>query len=311
METRASAMETRASASGSRADSSEATQRQVVYVQERERTIKKFHGDEGAECLRAFVEDIKACWSSRSAMSREAKVDQLMSHLGQRARAELRLCTPEEKKDPDALIEILKAQFGETRSLSELLREFAEIRQRPREDILDFSHRLWSSWEAVRRCQERENRQQVDDITLRDHLVDAVEDVGLRRYLSSETERAPTLTFRALRDKARKWDRAEPTVRASAAATMAAAPEGHHQAILDKIDQLMEQMKADRAATTKMEELVTALRNQSVAADRPTAPVRQNRPPVKCYTCGEVGHIARFCSQARANNQGNARGSPQ
>ena len=44
--------------------------------------LKKFHGDEGAECQRAFVKDIKACWSSRSAMSPEAKVDQLMTHLG-------------------------------------------------------------------------------------------------------------------------------------------------------------------------------------------------------------------------------------
>ena len=74
-------------------------------------------------------------------MSPEAKVDQLMSHLGQRARAELRLCTAVERKDPDDLIEILKSQFGETRSLSELYREFAEIRQRPREDILDSSRR--------------------------------------------------------------------------------------------------------------------------------------------------------------------------
>ena len=286
---------------------SETTTPQVIYVPlERGREIRHFYGDEGPASLQTFIEDLQACWSSRPTLTKEAKVDQLMSYLGPRARAELKLCPKEKRQDPDEIFSVLREQFGETRSLSELLRQYAETSQLASETIVDFSHRLWSAWEAVRRCQKRENRQQLDDKTLRDHLVDAVYDVGLKRYLISEVERAPDSTFKDMRDKAKRWDRVDVPRTSTATAAAAVVPGAAEAGLTSKIDELIRQMTIDREA------LIAELKASREQSQTSKPPRRDPSQPVICYACRKQGHIARFCPQQQSSlrNQGNESAQP-
>ncbi|XP_059158532.1 uncharacterized protein LOC131942651 [Physella acuta] len=267
----------------------------VIIVPQREVTIRRFHGDGHADEVERFIRDVSRAWKVRKDLSDEERRDFLWSHLGESVLAELK-CHPKVVRDnPEETFKVLRAIYGEQRSVSQLTGAFQQIHQHRAESVRAYSHRLHEAFESLTARQEALKVSLTDEQILRDHFVENLQDPILRRYLGEELYKSPGTTFLELRNAAIRWcgDEQPTTFEArSSAVTSSQATtelEGLVLTLTKQVSDLATQLQEMQRAQAKL---------STQPREPPRAPAkrfRNFRRSLNCYICNSPAHITRDC----------------
>lgn len=256
----------------------------IVVMAPRELHIAKFYGDGGAKDTDRFLEDVMAAWSSQRCGTNRERRAILWAHLGEEVRRELNCLLDGETEDPDRLLDSIRANYGEKRSVSKLLGVFQATRQRRSEGVKAFSHRLREAFDDLKTRQRETGATVVGPRILRDHFVESLTDHILRRQLRQVVAAEPGLSFLELREMAVRWedDPVDDYQEERAAARQVQAAESN------------DTLKAIAALTEQVAKLTTMMAEAPRLKPRSPAP----RGPLICYRCQKEGHMARQCPGA-------------
>ncbi|XP_062621195.1 uncharacterized protein LOC134282818 [Saccostrea cucullata] len=238
------------------------------------RKVEKFSGKKGqGVSVYEFTEEMTRILKARPT-PQEEQVDFVLSHLEGPAKEEMRFRPTEEKKSPEAVLEILKEVFGERATVSELLSEFYNSKQSRSQSLQDFSVELMGKLERIRRVDK--SRVKERDSMLRDQLAENVHEPWLRRELKRIVRTNETMTFHDLREEAivLAQDQEEPKKKTEA--TLYAEKASNHD--------------------DDVKELIKTLRNEMSDLRKELSDIKGARSKtVQCYHCKEKGHIKRNC----------------
>ncbi|XP_061165266.1 zinc finger CCHC domain-containing protein 12-like [Saccostrea echinata] len=238
------------------------------------RKVEKFSGKKGqGVSVYEFTEEMTRILKARPT-PQEEQVDFVLSHLEGPAREEMRFRPTEEKKSPEAVLEILKEVFGERATVSELLSEFYSTKQSRSQSLQDFSVELMGKLERILRVDK--SRVKERDSMLRDQLAENVHEPWLRRELKRIVRTNEMMTFHDLREEAivLAQDQEEPKKKTEA--TLYAEKANNHD--------------------DDVKELIKTLRNEMSDLRKELSDIKGARSKtVQCYHCKEKGHIKRNC----------------
>lgn len=253
----------------------------VIVVPRAEWNIRRFHGDGPAMEVEEFLQAIERAWRAQHIDQPEERCEFLISHLGEEVKTEL-ACHPQTTRtSPEALARVLRATYGERRSVSQLTGELYRVSQHPGEPIRSYSHRMQRAFQAVVDRQKALSATPVDEIVLRDRFVENLHDRVLRRHLLEKLNDMPENSFLTLRDTAIRW-----------------AEDDHHSPQPTTTKLVCQE--------TKVEGQLAALSRQVEELSAQLLRLQAARPSKSgCHLCGSLNHLARDCRQKgnpRANS---------
>ncbi|XP_076472042.1 uncharacterized protein LOC143301548 [Babylonia areolata] len=168
-------------------------------------TLPVFTGEPGKMSAEDFIVEVKRVLAAYP-MGDEMAAYFVYSHLQGTARRELMLRDLEETNTPEKVINILLGVFGDGRRVTTLLSTFFSREQLPEESTLDYSHALCSMGRIIR----TKSTGALTAEMLRDHLIDGLWNLLLKRELRQVVRREPHTTFIQARDEAlRLWQEME------------------------------------------------------------------------------------------------------
>lgn len=269
----------------------------IIVVPQREVSIRRFHGDGHADEVERFIRDVSRAWKVRKDKSNEERQDFLWTHLGESVIAELKCHPKVVRDDPEETFKVLRAIYGEQRSVSQLTGAFQQIHQQRAESVRAYSHRLHEAFESLTARQAALKVSLTDDQILRDHFVENLQDPILRRYLGEELYKSPSITFLELRDAAIRWGGNEQQMAYEARSSAITSETSQPRMELEGL--VLTLTKQVNDLTTKLQEI------QQAQAKLPAQPREPLQAPAKrfqnfrrsryCYTCDSPDHIARDC----------------
>ncbi|XP_076450748.1 uncharacterized protein LOC143286824 [Babylonia areolata] len=164
-------------------------------------TLPVFTGKPGEMSAEDFIVEAKRVLAAYP-MGDEMAARFVYSHLQGTARRELMLRDLEETNTPEKVINILLGVFGDGRRVTTLLSTFFSRKQLPEESTLDYSHALCSMGRIIR----TKSTGALTTEMLRDHFIDGLRNLLLKRELRRVVTREPHTTFIQARDEAlRLW----------------------------------------------------------------------------------------------------------
>ena len=277
----------------------------------REKKLKVFRG-EGAdrEEVEEFIEGVKLHIEGRN-WTPEEEGRFVLSHLEGEARREVRTCGVQWRTAGD-LFRILRAAFGEDRTIPALFSAFAERRQGVREGIRTYFNDVYDRFQKVVKKQEEMGRTKTSEEVLVDYLLDGLRDrnlaVELKRQLSGRN-----LLFSQLREIAIDWETMQqPSRRTAKSACEVGAvqveEEGKRVAELEKeVRKLKLQLEGKSLANTSSsgpahstQQASTGPRNVRTGPGSRFQFAADGKPI--CARCGKAGHVQRFCPKPRQLN---------
>ena len=217
--------------------------KQIVVVQ-RERDIPRFSED-GPTDFAEFDRQIRLACLERPGITEEEKVDLVWSNLSPFVQDEVLCHPPQTRKTADGVLGIVRTQFGDKRTLNQLIYEFHSVVQHPVEGVREFSHRLNKAYLALVRKQEEEEVPQTEERILRDVFVSQLNDSFLRGLLRERVHRDPGRSFLQIRDEAIRWTEDSPSETVSVQAVSSESPLLNMvESLTQKVTVLMEEVKA-------------------------------------------------------------------
>lgn len=236
----------------------------------------------------------------------------VLDHIGGVAKRELRsraLNKPSIKTND--IFSALRETFGIKLAEEELLESFYSRKQYAGESLLELSHSLCYMYDRMKMSCER-------DIILRNRFIGAVTDDNLKRELQ-RLNREQTLTFIELRARGIAYSNTQPDkynasrgisrVDISHDEKQVLASEKERKLLFDRID--VQDKRIDKL-TGLVEKLLDPSSSMDVNFYRQHNHSRSTRVPQhradrrlgeNCWECGELGHIARYCSKTRQGNE--------
>ncbi|CAC5426611.1 unnamed protein product [Mytilus coruscus] len=170
----------------------------VVFTP-RERKLTKFSGQKDCEqTVEEFIDEVELLLRTRPTSSEE-KVDFILSHLEGPAREELRYRSASEKKTPATVLGILREVFGEKSTISELLSDFYQCRQKEGQSLQEYSHDLMNKLSKV--CKRDPKAVQDRDKAIRSQFAENVREPWLKRDLKKRLRDHPDLAFNDIREE--------------------------------------------------------------------------------------------------------------
>lgn len=180
-----------------------------------------------------------------------------------------------------ALQEILatmKAVYSDQTSPIDRLQSIHLMSQEKKESVSEFADRLETAAHALAQC---DDPIQLDmDKTLKVVFMRGISNREIRVMLEHMRD-DPAHTYEHIRAKAVKLEKEQPEV--------ATYPKKVVQPIQSELETTVKKLAAQVDALQK------SLAEATAAADVR----RMERPPVKCYRCGELGHISRYCKSEK------------
>ena len=285
--------------------------------------IRRFNGY-GEESERAidFKEDVQRAWNQQPGLSNARKLDILLENVGPIVRDELRCQPTRIREDAEEALSCIISVFGEKRSPAILFDILRQTRQHQGETVRLFSHRIRAAFNALTSRQATLKVHVEDEITLREHFINAVNCQMLSRYLAEKIASDPALSFLDVREIAIRWARDEDSTATVGTAAVAAAPQvSPTEARLDRLERMMGDQASivtDLANSVKML-LERQSHTSTFQSHTPTprshmpAPqiqnrrnLRQNRQQRTCFRCERPGHFIADCPVPPAQAPGNS-----
>ena len=155
----------------------------------RDKKLKVFRG-EGAdrEEVEEFIEGVKLQVEGKS-WTGEEEGRFVLSHLEGEAKREVKMCG-RQWSTADDLFKILRAAFGEDRTIPALFSAFAERKQGSREGIRTYFNDMYDRFQKVLKRQEEMGRTKTSEEVLIDYLLEGLRDrtltVELKRRMSGQ-----------------------------------------------------------------------------------------------------------------------------
>ncbi len=212
-----------------------------------------------------------------------------------------------DKVSLDRLATSLQRSFSPATDRERYYREFEDQRLRPAEDPNLF---LWRLKECLRNAEPDLSATAFDALLRRQFLKGLPGDMQLKML-----EHDPTPTLAVMTSFAQRFRSLKSLPLSTATCAAVAAPpepqEAHgrddryqqqqhqldrQQTQLDNVSGLLGQL-AD--GQSKLIAAISSNSNGSLADSRPPPNWRVPRPPVRCFNCGEEGHIVRFCRKRK------------
>ena len=293
--------------SSQEASANPAKQQEIIFVS-RERKIKHFTGlsDSPTSRVEDFIEDVRGVAASRE-MNPQQQVDFIMSNLDGPAKEEIRLLDSDVRKNPELVFTALQEEFGERRSLTQLLRLFYERHQRENESLRGYSHALSDIIGHI--CRKNGDAIPSKDQALRDQFSENVRDPVLPKELKKLIRQDPAISFLQLREEAFQWaeDELKPTPRKTTSLQEAT--------VRETAEQMTQILKALKEQQESLQNLTAALTKQQGTINRtPQVGLRQrgkNGAPGgssrTCFVCARPGHFATECPNKNASGAGTPR----
>lgn len=253
---------------------------------ERERVISKFYGDDPSECAQ-FEEEIRRAWSI-SPRDKRHQMDILKTNVGPLVRAEIACMEEDKKGDPESVLKMILARFGEARSTNELLQVLVAITRRPNERVMEFSHRCKAAFTDLTARQKALGESVFQEALLINHFVRNIADRSLTKHLREKLSANPEWSFAKIREAALTWaadDEVEGTSGSAAVNSSQLATE--QGSTSSRLESMM----------MAMLERMDALLQKKEAHQEQKEPQNRRRRGL-CYRCHKPGHFARDCTQA-------------
>ena len=270
--------------------------RQIVVLQ-KDRVIPRFSED-GTTDILEFERQIRLACLERPGITEEEKLDLVWSNLSPCVQNEVLCHPPQTRKTADGVLGIVRAQFSDKRTLSQLTYAFHSVVQRPSEGVRDFSHRLNRAHLDLVRKQEQEEVPQTEEKILRDVFVGHLNDSLLRNLLRERVHQDPGKSFLQVRDEAIRWTEEDRPIE-----TVSVHEVSSESPLLSMIESLTQRVALllEEVKALKAERSQGSRRNgsgsgqhQGGTSDRLQGSQGQSRQKV-CFQCGRPGHIVRNC----------------
>ena len=244
--------------------------------------------------LEDWIYDITTAVKSRP-LSTEAEVDFALQHLSGPAREEVKY---HEMRRLSDVFSVLRRTFGDQGSNVQLQRLFFERKQKPEENLRDFSHSLLDLFSRAARKspQLMEKREHL----LKDQFAEGVADISLRKYLKSKIRELPNLDFFELRTEAIEWAEESELLEASnylaprQVQLEATVAKSDTKTLLDVMHKQQQQLEAQQKQISHLSQLI-----EEKLVDLPKTPQPLNKPPTgnkpKCDYCNRIGHTKANC----------------
>ena len=178
----------------------------VVYI-EREQPLRKFYGDGGSYLAEDFKADMERLWERYSNAQRLTLLHQ---SIGSAVAGELRLYPKETREILKQCLDKIVEVFGEQRSTAVLLSNLLRLEQHPGEPVREYSVRVAEAGKRLTDRQATLKEAETAPKVIRDHFVDGLHDVVLRRFLRNQIKEKPAVTLLDLRATAITWSQDKP-----------------------------------------------------------------------------------------------------
>jgi len=272
----------------------------VVFTP-RERKLDKFSGQkDSGRSVEEFIDEVELLLRTRPT-SNEEKVDFIISHLEGAAREELRYRPSTEKKTPEAVLGTLREVFGERSTISELLSDFYQCKQKDGQSLQDFSHDLMSKIDKV--CKKDSKAIKDLNAAIRNQFAENVKESWLRRDLKKRIREHPGLAFSDVREEAALLvqDDDSSTCKSKGTKVQRNTPDigiFTEQAT----SSTLELTKAVAELTQEVSNLKTEINKLKTVDEN-----KQTKKTIRCYNCNKIGHTKRNCRSGNKSsdlNQG-------
>lgn len=265
----------------------------VTVVVPPPKKVRRFSGAGGSLGVEDFIAEVQA-----ELTDERDPVRFVLGHLDGAAKREIRTCGLS-VKDVETIFSVLRAAFGDPRSLPAVLRAFMERVQSSHESVREYASDIYDLFTQVQQKQRELKRPVHDTSLLCDQFVDGLVDRDLAWELQGRAKGRSDVTFAELRQQAIDCERNKGPRRKKADVREVATEESEMMKLRAQVAELEKTLKD----VVKPSPANTATGNaggQPVGGRR-AYPLRfkwtDDGKPI-CLRCKKAGHMVKECPES-------------